>query len=139
MKKIKEWFEAFRKNGLAFKLTVSLVLGTAISFGLFYVFLPPLNVQSVGFWFFLTVCAAAYMLPFYGWKIVQYVETQTYASGRRTKRRVRDVQFEKWTLIPIAIPVIVLVVGGIISSTLFQARSYAAIIEVKEENFIEYK
>lgn len=135
MKKIKEWFEAFRKNGLAFKLTVSLVLGTAISFGLFYVFLPPLNVQSVGFWFFLTVCAAAYMLPFYGWKIVQYVETQTYASGRRTKRRVRDVQFEKWTLIPIAIPVIVLVVGGIISSTLFQARSYAAIIEVKEENF----
>ena len=47
------------------------------------------------------------------------------------------VDFNKWMLIPVAVPLTVLILGGVISSTFFNARSYAAIVSVEEYDFAQ--
>lgn len=48
---------------------IKLLISTAIVFTLFYVFLPPINPLSTGFWIFLTAALVIYLAPFSLFKI----------------------------------------------------------------------
>ncbi len=135
MSSIQQLYKRFRSSGLLFSCVVSLLLGSAVSFALFYVFLPPINLRAAGFWIYLAVCLAAYMFPFFHLKLVSYVETTEYANGRRGRKKISRMEFVKWPILPVVLPLLVLIVGGLISAPAFNARAYASIIEVKEEDF----
>ncbi|MBO5207512.1 MAG: hypothetical protein J6C09_08040 [Clostridia bacterium] len=115
---------------------ISVTVGSAFAFLLFYIFLPPINLRSVGFWVYLAVVALAYSLPFFNIKFNSFVEIKKDVNGKIIKK-ARGGEINKWALLPTASVVAVLLIGLIISSTLFNARRYAAIIEVQRYDFSE--
>ena len=137
MSKINSLIEKIDQHKTAVKIIASVVGGTAVAFLLFYIFLPPINLQSEGFWLYVAVCAAVYALPFCGLTINQYTQIIKQAGMPKTRKNHTDLDFNKKVLIPVAVPIVVLIIGTIISSTVFNARAFAGIIEVKESNFSE--
>ena len=115
---------------------ISVTVGSAFAFLLFYIFLPPINLRSVGFWVYLAVIALVYSIPFLNIKFNSFVEIKKGANGKIIKK-ARGGEINKWALLPTASVVAVLLIGLIISSTLFNARRYAAIIEVQRYDFSE--
>ncbi|MBQ8583793.1 MAG: hypothetical protein IJ488_04185 [Clostridia bacterium] len=115
---------------------ISVTVGSAFAFLLFYIFLPPINLRSVGFWVYLAVIALVYSIPFLNIKFNSFVEIKKSANGKIIKK-ARGGEINKWALLPTASVVAVLLIGLIISSTLFNARRYAAIIEVQRYDFSE--
>ena len=115
---------------------ISVTVGSTFAFLLFYIFLPPINLRSVGFWVYLAVVALVYSLPFLNIKFNSFVEIKKGANGKIIKK-ARGGEINKWALLPTASVVAVLLIGLVISSTLFNARRYAAIIEVQRYDFSE--
>lgn len=134
MEKTNKLKETVASHKLLFRILLSAIGGTLVSFLLFYIFLPPINARSVGFWSYLAVCIAVYMLPFLGLKVENFVVI-TQVGRTRKKRDKVECHFEKWALIPIAVPVAVILIGTVISSTFFNATKYADVISVKEYDF----
>lgn len=131
----------FIKNKWVKKSIISLLVGGIGSFILFYIFLPPINPRSVGFWVYLALCSVLFALPFYNIKLDVVIKQLAEASDGQIvppKMRVTTLKgINKWALIPTAVCILVIAVGLIISSTLFNARSYADIIEVNDSVFSE--
>ncbi len=134
--KLITFLNKFKSSEIAVKTVISVLAGSAVAFLLFYIFLPPLNLRSVGFWVYLTASAAAYAAPFIRINIKTY--TQVTKKGKKTvKKQKNDVSANKWAAIAIALPVAVLIVGLFISSEIFNAKGYASIIKVEEYDFAE--
>ncbi|MBP3401962.1 MAG: hypothetical protein J6K85_02775 [Clostridia bacterium] len=113
------------------KIIISLVLGILSAAVLFYVFLPPINLMSKSFWVYLTAVIAAFSLPFL--KLGDGYVSVTEVNGRIKKSYSAGAN--KWLLLAVAVPILVLILGNLVSSPLFNARRYAGIIEVKESDF----
>ena len=128
--KLISFFTDFKRNSLRTKVILSVVFGILVSSVLFYIFLPPLNPMAESFWIYLTVVIAAFALPF--------LNLGTTNVQKRTNNRIfnhEKVTVNKWAIIAICIPIAVLLIGSIISSTFFNVRRYASIIDVKESDF----
>ena len=99
----------------------------------FYITLPAINIHSQDFWGYLTVLTviwgAAYIL-------LSLVGGATVITKKSAKKYF-SLGGIKWIAIVAVIPVAVLIVGNIISSTLFNADKYSSIIEVPEAVFEE--
>lgn len=123
------------------KLVVSILVGLAISFLLFYVFLPPLNIHAKGFWFYLFVCMLAFFAPWLFGKngdAFFVLEEQKQTLGKSYKVRLNKSNKVKNVLaILLLVPFAVLILFGIGSSTFLRARSYADIVKVEEAVFAE--
>lgn len=132
--KIKESFSADKMN--ATRIVASAIIGTAVSFLLFYVFLPPINLRATEFYVYLTACLAAYLLPLAGVKVSQYVQVvkETSTSPIRKKKK-SDVQINRGFVLVTLIPLAFMIIGMLISSPLFCSRAYAGIITVKDSDF----
>ena len=103
----------------------AIILGTVLTALAYYLMLPPINVHSTGFWTFLILVIFFYGLP------LGVVKGPSAGKGKNAgKVKVNNV-----FLIIVAIPVAVSILGGIASSTFFNAQKYAAVIEVKESDF----
>ena len=98
---------------------------TLIAFLVYYVTLPPINLQSTGFWAFLTFLTVLYTLPLSGLTM----NVEVLKQGEFKLHRPKKSKKAKWMLLAL-IPVAVIVAGNLISSTVFFARSYAAVIDV---------
>lgn len=107
-------------------IIASVVIGTVATALAYYLMLPPLNIHSSGFWTFLIMVLFFYGLPL-------GVVSGFGAAGKKSGK----VKVNKIFLIIAAIPVAVLVLGGIFSSTFFNAEKYASVIEVQESDFSE--
>ncbi len=105
---------------------------TLVAFLVYYATLPPINLRSEGFWVFLTFLLFLYTLPLSGLR----VNTEILKQGEFKLHRPKRSKKAKWMLLA-ALPLAVLIVGSIISSTFFFARSYAAVIDVREAVFSE--
>ena len=121
------------------RLVGGFVVATLLCFLLFYVMLPPINVHSEGFWFFLMLVLIVYGAVM-GVFNLGNKKTKDFAKIN-IKGRSHTVSFLKnnrfsviYSLI-IPIPLLVIVLGSLFSSTLFNATRYADVIEVKEEVF----
>jgi len=113
------------------RILISAVITLIIAAALFYVWLPAINVYNQEFWIFLTVLVVVFAATYVviGLKRKKYdvkVNKQTFKSAG-----------DKVFIIAVAIPVVVLIVGNVISSTFFNAAKYSQIIEVKEAIFEE--
>ncbi len=123
----------------------------AILFGVYYVTLPALNLHSTGFWMFLAFSLFLLLSPFlfsrpkangFGAFIEGLVNKKIGQRKKEKKREEGDIVVgggnrRRLLFIPILLPIAVVVLGNIFSSTLFNARRYAAVIDVKEAVFRE--
>lgn len=107
-------------------IIASVVIGTVATALAYYLMLPPLNIHSSGFWTFLIMVLFFYGLPL-------GVVSGFGAAGKKSGK----VKVNKIFIIIAAIPVAVLVLGGIFSSTFFNAEKYASVIEVQQSDFSE--
>ena len=131
---MKEKLEQIFTTENKIRIAWSAILGTAMAFILFYIFLPPINLQSVSFWIYLTVVIGIYSLPF----IDIHAGHSIMPSKKKNASPKASFKIHvgsKWALLPVAIPIIVLALGMLLSSEIFFARSYAGIISVKESDF----
>ena len=118
---------------LKLKIILSVVFGVVVAFAGFYFFLPPLNPMSERFWLYLLAITTSACLPFID--VSPAIITIKSKNGKTVKKYKGTLSNNKWVIIAIAIPLSVLVIGNIISSTVFNARSYAKIVDVKESDF----
>ena len=108
------------------RIIAGAVLGTVLTALAYYFMLPPISIYSSSFWTFLIMVTLFYGVPMgaFGGMV---------SSGKgKSKLKVNKV-----FLAVAAIPVAVLVLGGIVSSSFFNALKYAAVIEVHESDFAE--
>ena len=108
------------------RIILAVVIGTVLTVLTYYFMLPPVNVFSTEFWIFLLMVIAFYGLP------LGVVSGLGDVGKGTTKLKVNKI-----FLIIAAVPVAVLVLGGIASSTFFNAYSYAEVIEVQQADFSE--
>ena len=115
------------------------LVATLISFVLFYIMLPPINIFSKSFWFFLMLVMIIYgavLGAFNFGKNKRYDSAHINLKGKsRTVSFVRNSRLSLIYTCLIPIPLVVIIVGSLLSSTMFNATSYAEVIEVKEEVF----
>lgn len=115
------------------------LVATLLSFLLFYVMLPPINVFSRSFWFFVTLVLIIYgaVLGIFNFgKNMGNDSAHVRIKGQNRKLSfVKNTRFSLLYTLLIPIPIIVIILGSFFSSTLFNATSYADVIEVKEEVF----
>ena len=133
---LKQLSRKLSSSNIPVRIISSAIFGSLVSFLLFYIFLPPFNLRSVGFWVYLTVCIATYAYPFLDISRVTSITENPKGKGKK-KIKKTSYQFNKWVVIPVCVPLAVIVVGLVISSSVFNARSYAGIIDVKEYDFAD--
>ena len=120
------------------KLLISVPIGAVISFIIYFIFLPPLNPHSPEFWIFLSVVALIYLIPYLGFKLNDgvFVFVSNQNGGYEKKSvggiKIKNLKLNKIALIIIAAPVAIAIIGGIFSSTVFFAKSYADVIDVDD-------
>lgn len=123
------------------KIALSVVSGVVFSLLFFYFALPAINPANPGFWLSLTLVVLSFAYPFLfvkGYKQVGEREKkrQKYKSG--TSNIVFDInasRFNKITVMIVLIPIVIMVLGLIVSSTVFNAKAYAEVITVTEADF----
>lgn len=115
------------------RILISAIITIVAAAVYFYVALPAINIFSESFWIFVTL-----VILFFG---AVYLFLSVRAGLLRLKSTGKAIfSFEgsavvKTVLILAAIPVVVLIVGEIISSTFFNAQAYSDIIEVPQAKF----
>lgn len=119
------------------KIVLTVIIGTLITGAAYYFMLPPINIHSVGFWAFLIIPIAAYSFPFLLKKKGENEQnTRKNATVRINGKHVSvGVKFNKLPIILACIPIAVIILGGIISSEIFNAHRYANVITVTEAVF----
>ncbi len=108
------------------RIIFAVIIGTVLTALAYYLMLPPINVFSTGFWTFLLLVTFFYGLP------LGVVSGFSGASKGTTKLKLNKV-----FAIIAAVPVAVMVLGGIVSSTFFNALKYASVIQVEQSDFSE--
>ena len=117
------------------RILISAIVTAIIAALYFYVTLPAISVYSEGFWIFITLMAICFGVVY-----VLLSVRAGYVNFKNGKASKKIFGFEGASVVKIvaavaAIPVIVVVVGNIISSTFFNAQSYSEIITVSEAIF----
>lgn len=117
------------------RILISAIVTAIIAALYFYVTLPAISVYSEGFWIFITLMAICFGVVY-----VLLSVRAGYVNFKNGKASKKIFGFEGASVVKIvaavaAIPVIVVVVGNIISSTFFNAQSYSEIITVSEAVF----
>ena len=125
------------------RLIILLLVAAIISFAVYYVTLPAINVHSTGFWIYLTFVLALFgaAIGVFNLSELFSFNTKTFTAYRNNKKKgvvnekfgfLNKTLLSKIGVCVIVAPIVILIVGGIISSTVFNARRYAEVIEVDE-------
>ncbi len=130
------------KNNIVKKILLSVISGIAFTAVSFYFLLPAINPLDPGFWIYLAVVILSFAYPFI-----------FSASDKMTKKKGKNGQTvysrtginiglgggkgKVFAIVLVAIPMAVVLLGVVISSTFFNAIAYADIIDVKEAVFAE--
>ena len=120
---------------LLLKILFAVILVAVVGYAIFYFALPAFNFRSPGFYLYISVLAIVGALPFLGFR-VNHQKNKVKKGNRNYYHSSYSVDYNKWTLLAL-IPLAVLILGLILSSTFFNARSYAGVIEVKEADFAQ--
>ena len=108
------------------RIFLAVVIGTVLTALSYYIMLPPINVFSTDFWIYLIFVLAFYGVPLGAVKGL----SMATKGGNVVKPQVNKV-----FILCAAVPVAVLVLGNIVSSTFFNALRYASVIEVEQADF----
>ncbi len=124
-----------KKTGIRILISALITLLAAGIF--FYVTLPAINIFDQGFWLSLCMMFALFTVVF----VLLSLKTFSASLGSNAKKRF-SLNFQgktvaKVTCALIAVPLAVLILGNIASSTFFNADKYSSIIQVPEAVFEE--
>ena len=117
------------------RILLSTIITLVVAAVLYYLWLPAINVYNQEFWMFIIVIVALFGVVYLLTNLKANVVTK--GTNVKLKKGTFKNKGAKIFLIAIAIPVVVLLLGNIISSTFFNAEKYSAIIDVKEAVFEE--
>lgn len=123
----KDYVEVYpQKKGQ--KIAISFIATLIITGIRYYISHPPINPKSQQFWFFLITTAIIYA-------VILFI---LCVFGRRTENVKFAVKHSfKTSGIVVAVCVVALIIGFIISSTFFNAKRYASLIDINDGNFTE--
>ena len=109
------------------RIILAAVIGTVLTALSYYLFLPPLNIFSTDFWGYLIAVICFYGLPL---GVISMAADSKKESKQKTGQKgiTFKPRVSKVFLIVLAIPVAVLILGGIVSSTFFNAVAYSNVI-----------
>lgn len=118
------------------------VLASLVIIALTYYFkLPPLNVYSKEFWTFVGFAALVLGVPLTIVISSDVFWLPIYNAAKKGGNKKVDIKIGKPTkivlIVSVGLPLAVIMLGGIFSSTFFNARSYAGIITVENAVFEE--
>ena len=119
------------------KLAMALLCFLLVMYAVFYVFLPPLNFYSKGFWAYMIfgVLLLTTMLGLFLYRDV-FVQVNQAKSGKTSYKLLFQKTLTGKILLAVAGGLLViLLLGMLLSSTLFNARRYAGVIEVSSRDF----
>ena len=124
------------------KLILSAICGIPTAALSYYFLLPAFNVHSYGFWLYLALVITAFSIPWLNLSIkdiVASVNNAKYSPQTRKKYNMKHTsnRASLLALTAILVPIAVIVLGAICSSTVFRARGYARVINVTESVFNE--
>ncbi len=109
------------------RIILSIIIGTVLTALSYYIVLPPLNIFATGFWSYLLFVILAYAAPL------------TLSLPAKGKKNAGGMNLKIHKLLPIilAVPLAVIIIGQIASSSFFHAAKYASVIKVEEAVFAE--
>ena len=122
------------------KLILSLVIGLPVTLIIYYFALPALNPYSYGFWLYLTVVIASFSVPWLIDGVKNLISDVKKMKLPKEARKQFGVTFSfsrssLIAVIAISIPLLVMLVGTVISGQLFRAKAYASVIAVTDAEF----
>ncbi len=123
-----------KRNGGALSAIIKLIISTAVVFAIFYVFLPPINPMAKEFWIFVTAALAIYLLPFGLANLFKVYTLPGSAARVEFSPKTRSAGY-KVMVAALLVPIAVIALGSVFSSTFFNAKNYANVINVKEADF----
>lgn len=109
----------------------------------YYVTLPPISVYSGAFWTFVLFIDAIIFVSYYAIGFLSgkiFTETIRFPSGVidiKTSMNGRKNRFTKVQLFLTALVAIFLLIGSIVSSEIFRAKTYSSLITVNDADFSE--
>ncbi len=116
------------------KMIISLLITAVVSALAYYIVLPPLNVYSDKFWFSLFFVMLVFGLTY----VLLNLKEGIFQRGNGIKGGIKSSKKGvKIYLILAILPIVVMLIGHLISSTFFNATKYANIIQVPEAIFEE--
>ena len=118
------------------KWIISAIITAAISALAYYVVLPPLNLYSSSFWLSITFVAIVFGVVYATFSAKDGLKN--VFQGKFQKQQYKNSNVATKIFITVAVlPIAVVIVGQLISSTFFNATAYANIITVPEAVFEE--
>ncbi|MBQ3490609.1 MAG: hypothetical protein IJA86_08465 [Clostridia bacterium] len=128
-----------KKSNLVGKIILSVISGLLFSFLYFYFKLPAINPATPSFWSDLMLVILSFAYPFLFTKKDGNLRMQNNSKKRNGGTVISFVvggsRLNKITVAILAAPIAVLILGSVISSTVFNARAYAKVIEVPTADF----
>lgn len=118
---------AVKPPKLALKLLLSFLTTVVVGAVAYYIMIPALNFKSPDFYTFFILLIAVFTGSFYLF----------IGAGKKVERKE---YFKKRSIVPIimvAVLVFVMVVGWLVGSTFFRAKSYSNLVTVQESDFSE--
>ena len=118
---------AVKPPKLALKLLLSFLMTVVVGAVAYYIMIPALNFKSPDFYTFFILLIAVFTGSFYLF----------IGAGKKVERKE---YFKKRSIVPIimvAVLVVVMVVGWLVGSTFFRAKSYSNLVTVQESDFSE--
>ena len=131
-----------KKMSLKGKIILSVISGIIFSFCFFYLAIPAINPADPSFWSSLTVVFLSFAYPF----LFKSSDSESGKGKGKGKKKGKNPAFQfnfntngkkfnKITLLVVLAPLTIMIIGSIISSTLFNAKAYAGVITVTEADF----
>lgn len=128
----------FGSMSLKGKIILSVISGILFTAVSFYVALPAINPMAPEFWTYLMFVIASFAYPFL---FKQQAKTEVKRNGEKTfknfKFEINGRGINKLAVVITVAPMIILILGSIISSEVFNARKYASVITVEEAVFAD--
>lgn len=104
-------------------LLIALAVTAVAGLVYFYVFLPPISIYSTKFWIMIIILAVIFMI------------VSSAVSKKAAYEKGEHFESNSIPLIIAGIALATVIIGGIFSSTFFNAKRYASIINVTESDF----
>lgn len=140
------------KTKAVLRMVGSVLLALVICALLYYFMLPPLNVYSKSFWWFLFLVLAVFAVCLGVFNLDRLGSLGSRGKLSRTRRPdghggasagadasassfVRGGRFSRIFVWIIPVPLVVLLLGLLLSSPLFHAKAYAGVVTVEDRDF----
>lgn len=124
-----------KNKNLTGKIILSIVSGVLFSFLYFYFELPAINPANPSFWFSLALVILSFAYPFLLKKSEGKYRMKNQNGTPTISFDISGMNLNKIVAAIIVVPVAIMIIGSVISSTVFNARAYAGVISVTEADF----